>query len=154
MMPSTLEDRIVSSDSLPALLTFYVSGIVRLDRSLAGHGHGKRFPQSRCALLLACGAFAPGKLPHLSGSQCGGVDAWRAARHDSAKGEGHVISDIDIWRSANELIKQFGDTADIEAATRADALLAKGDLDGRRVWLRILKVIDALRSDQRRGPTH
>ncbi len=52
-----------------------------------------------------------------------------------------MISDLDIWRSANELIKQFGDTADIEAAARADALLDKGDLDGQRVWLRILKAI-------------
>jgi hypothetical protein len=34
-----------------------------------------------------------------------------------------MISDLDIWRSANELIKQFGDTAGIEAAARADALL-------------------------------
>jgi hypothetical protein len=54
------------------------------------------------------------------------------------------ISDLDIWRSANELIKQFGDTADIEAAARADALLDKGDLDGQRVWLRILKAIDEM----------
>ena len=44
-----------------------------------------------------------------------------------------MISDLDIWRSANELIKQFGDTADIEAAARADALLDKGDLHGQRV---------------------
>ena len=49
-----------------------------------------------------------------------------------------MISDLDIWRSANELIKQFGDTADIEAAARADELLDKGDLEGQRVWLRIL----------------
>jgi hypothetical protein len=55
-----------------------------------------------------------------------------------------MISDLDIWRSANELIKQFGDTADIEAAARADALLGKGDLDGQRVWLRILKAIDEM----------
>ena len=41
-----------------------------------------------------------------------------------------MISDLDIWRSTNELIKQFGDTADIEAATRADELHSKGDLDG------------------------
>ena len=55
-----------------------------------------------------------------------------------------MISDLDIWRSANELIKQFGDTADIEAAARADAFLDKGDLDGQRVWLRILKAIDGM----------
>lgn len=35
-----------------------------------------------------------------------------------------MIADIDIWRSANELIKQYGDLADIEAATRADESLA------------------------------
>lgn len=56
-----------------------------------------------------------------------------------------MISDLDIWRSANELIKQFGDTADIEAAARADALLDKGDLDGQRIWLRILKAINEMR---------
>ena len=55
-----------------------------------------------------------------------------------------MISDLDVWRSANELIKQFGDTADIEAATRADELLSKGDLDGQRVWLRILSAVDEL----------
>jgi hypothetical protein len=55
-----------------------------------------------------------------------------------------VISDLDIWRSANELIKQFGGTADIEAAARADALLEKGDLEGQQVWMRILKAVDKL----------
>lgn len=60
-----------------------------------------------------------------------------------------MISDLDIWRSANELVKRFGDTADIEAAARADQLLAKGDIDGQRVWLRILKVIDEVRQSSR-----
>lgn len=55
-----------------------------------------------------------------------------------------MISDLDVWRSANELIKQFGDTAEIEAAARADALLDKGDHDGQRVWLRILKAINEM----------
>jgi hypothetical protein len=64
-----------------------------------------------------------------------------------------VISDIDIWRSANELIKRYGDTADIEASIRADALLNKGDLEGQRIWLRILKAIDALRCDRPCGST-
>lgn len=65
-----------------------------------------------------------------------------------------MISDIDIWRSANELIKRFGDTADIEVAARADALLSQGDLEGQRVWLRILEAIDSLRLDQSDGPIH
>jgi len=55
-----------------------------------------------------------------------------------------LIPDIDIWRSANELIKQYGDLADIEAAARADEFEAKGDRDGQRVWLRIAQAIDEL----------
>ncbi len=38
-----------------------------------------------------------------------------------------MTSDLDIYRSANELIKQHGDAADIEAAMRADGRLAAGD---------------------------
>ena len=57
-----------------------------------------------------------------------------------------MIPDIDIWRCASELIKQYGDLADIEAATRADDFEAKGDRDGQRVWLRIAKAIDEMRA--------
>ncbi len=38
-----------------------------------------------------------------------------------------MTSDLDIYRSANELIKQYGDAADNEAAMRADERLAAGD---------------------------
>ena len=53
-----------------------------------------------------------------------------------------MTSDLDIYRSANELIKQHGDAADIEAAMRADERLAAGDLEGETVWLRIVKAIE------------
>ncbi len=46
-------------------------------------------------------------------------------------------TNLDIYRAANELIKQHGDAADIEAAMRADACLAAGDMEGEAVWLRI-----------------
>jgi hypothetical protein len=59
-----------------------------------------------------------------------------------------LILGIDICRSANELIKQYGDQADIEAAARADEYEANGDRDGQRVCLRILKAIDALQKPQ------
>jgi hypothetical protein len=40
-----------------------------------------------------------------------------------------LISDIDIWRNANELIEQLGDTADIAAAMRLDvSALFRGEL--------------------------
>ena len=55
-----------------------------------------------------------------------------------------MASELDIYRSANELIKQHGDAADIEAAMRADERLAAGDMEGEAVWLRIVKAIAEL----------
>ncbi len=60
-----------------------------------------------------------------------------------------MTSDLDIYRSANELIKQHGEAADIEAAMRADERLAAGDMEGEAVWLRILKAIEELLSEER-----
>ncbi len=56
---------------------------------------------------------------------------------------------IDIYRAANELIKQHGEAADIEAAMRADECLAAGDMEGEAVWLRIVKAIAELVSKER-----
>ena len=41
-----------------------------------------------------------------------------------------MTSDLDIYRSAQVLVKQHGEDAPIHAAMRADAMLDKGDLDG------------------------
>ncbi len=61
--------------------------------------------------------------------------------------------DREAWRedrhSANELIKQHGEAADIEAAMRADERLAAGDMEGEAVWLRIVKAIEELLSEER-----
>ena len=67
-----------------------------------------------------------------------------AAQASASRGEGPLVSEIDVWRTAAQMIKGYSDTADIEAAARADALLAKGDVEGQRVWLRIAKAIDEL----------
>ncbi len=55
-----------------------------------------------------------------------------------------MTSDLDIYRSAQALIKQHGEDAPIEAATRADAMLDKGDLDGAATWQRILRAVEEL----------
>ncbi len=60
-----------------------------------------------------------------------------------------MTSDIDIYRSANELIEQYDDAADIEAAMRADERLAAGDMEGEAVWLRIVKAVEELQSQER-----
>ena len=60
-----------------------------------------------------------------------------------------MTSEIDIYRTANELIEQHGEDASIHAAMRADELLEAGDMDGKAVWLRITKAIDELLSKER-----
>ena len=60
-----------------------------------------------------------------------------------------MIPDLDIYRSANVVINQYGQDAPIEAAMRADAALEGGDLDGLAVWKRILKAVEEL---QRKAP--
>ena len=61
-------------------------------------------------------------------------------------------SNLDIYRSANLLVKQHGKEAPIHAAMRADAMLEKGDLDGAAAWRRIVAVINELqRSEPKPG---
>jgi hypothetical protein len=54
------------------------------------------------------------------------------------------ISEIDIYRSANLLIGKHGDDAEMAAAMKADNMLAAGDIDSQRVWLRIMNAIQQL----------
>ncbi len=56
-----------------------------------------------------------------------------------------MTPDLDIYRSANLLVKQHGKDALIEAAMRADAMLEAGDLDGYAVWKRVLRAVGELR---------
>ena len=42
----------------------------------------------------------------------------------------NVISDLDISRTANVLIREPGEGSAFEASQRADAMLEKGDMDG------------------------
>jgi len=53
-----------------------------------------------------------------------------------------MVTDIDIYRSANLLIKQYGDKASEHALTQIMSLEHKGDKDGVAVWRRMHKAID------------
>ncbi len=55
-----------------------------------------------------------------------------------------MISDLDIYRSANVLVKRHGEDAPIHAAVKADAMFEAGDLDGYAAWKRILRAMDEL----------
>lgn len=53
-------------------------------------------------------------------------------------------SDLDILRCASLMIRQHGEDAAIFAAQRADALLEKGDHEGKRIWTKIVAAIAGL----------
>jgi hypothetical protein len=56
-----------------------------------------------------------------------------------------MTSEIDIYRTANLLVQQYGaEEAPLIAARRADALLELGDVDGQRVWKGVLKAVEEL----------
>ena len=57
-----------------------------------------------------------------------------------------MTSELDMYRSAHVLIKQYGDAANFHAAQRADELLDQGDVEGAAVWRGILEAIRELGS--------
>ncbi len=61
-----------------------------------------------------------------------------------------VIPDLDIYRSANVLIREHGEDAALEAARRADAMLKRGDMEGAAVWKRVLKAVEEMQRTERR----
>ncbi len=60
-----------------------------------------------------------------------------------------MTSDLDIYRSANALVKQHGEDAPIRVAMITDAMLNMGDLGGVAVWKRIVKAVEELLSKDR-----
>jgi hypothetical protein len=45
-----------------------------------------------------------------------------------------LVNESDIWGSALVLLKQHRDDAVIEASMNADAMVDRGDIEGRAVW--------------------
>ena len=67
-----------------------------------------------------------------------------------------MTEEIDIWRAAHLLVKRHGADAAVVATQRADELLAHGDLDGERIWKRIVRAVRDLQrtkltTDERRN---
>jgi hypothetical protein len=58
-----------------------------------------------------------------------------------------MLSEREIYLAAQAMIRRYGDEAEIQAAMRADELMAEGDVDGQRAWLRIIHAIEALQKD-------
>ncbi len=60
-----------------------------------------------------------------------------------------MIPDLDIYRSANVLVRRHGQDAPIHAAMRADAMLEAGDLEGQVVWKRIVRAVKEIQRTDR-----
>jgi hypothetical protein len=64
-----------------------------------------------------------------------------------------MVTEIDIYRSAQLMVDQHGNDASIEAAMKADELLEQGDRTGADVWMRIIQAIAALELKEVQGTT-
>ncbi len=60
-----------------------------------------------------------------------------------------MILDLDIYRSANVLIREHGEDAPIHASMRADELLEAGDMEGCVVLKRVLRAVEEMLSKER-----
>ena len=57
-------------------------------------------------------------------------------------------SEIDIYRSANLLINQLGEGALTFAVQQADACWERGNLEGKAVWIGVIRAIQELLDQQ------
>ena len=65
-----------------------------------------------------------------------------------------MISQNDICRSAQLLIKEHGDKAEDVAERRMRKLMENNDAKGAGVWLSILSAIEDLRNIKQQGKLH
>ncbi len=63
-----------------------------------------------------------------------------------------MTSDLNIYRTASVLIREYGDEADLVAAQRAGGFLEAVDVAGSAVWKRVLAAIKEIqRQEPREG---
>jgi hypothetical protein len=55
-----------------------------------------------------------------------------------------MVSEFDIYRAAQALVKQHGEDAAKHAAQRHDELLESGDVDWAVVWKKIIRAVEEL----------
>jgi hypothetical protein len=65
-----------------------------------------------------------------------------------------VIAEIDIWRTAQLMLKRYGEKALGESAARADELALAGDDDGATTWRRITAAMTEVANKRPPGPVH
>ena len=61
-----------------------------------------------------------------------------------------MTTELDIYRTANVLIREHGDEADLVASMRADSFLEDGDIEGSAIWKRVLRAVKEIQRDEPR----
>ena len=64
------------------------------------------------------------------------------------------MTEIEIWRAANLMLRWYGETAQQESARRADEFAAAGDPAGAAGWHRVIEAIGQLANRTPTGPLH
>lgn len=54
----------------------------------------------------------------------------------------------EVYRSASVMVEHYGAQAEVEAAALARSMCERGDLDGERVWLEIVRAIVELQRQE------
>jgi len=59
-----------------------------------------------------------------------------------------MATETEILRTANLLVEQYGDMAPNGAKIKADQLIANGDMNGQKTWLRIARAAEKMLSEE------
>lgn len=59
------------------------------------------------------------------------------------------VTEIEVWRAAAQMVRMFGDDAEIMACQRADGAIDQGDAFNEKLWTRVAAAVKEL---QRQKP--
>lgn len=57
---------------------------------------------------------------------------------------GEILSNAEVYKMADDLMRQYGKDAVIVASMRAGEMLNDGDVDGYRTWKRLIMLVDGM----------
>ena len=66
-----------------------------------------------------------------------------------ARATAAMTSDLDVYRSAQMLIRKHGENAALKVSAVADAMRERGNMEGVAVWRRVLKAVQEMQRKER-----
>ena len=65
-----------------------------------------------------------------------------------------MVSDRDIWTTANSLIRHHGEQAETRAVAHHAAMMDRSDREGVALWKRIRRAVKVLQAEEPNRPVH